>query len=127
MRHVRVPLLVLLAFAAAAISAGAADRTVQGTLVDSKCYLSDNSQTGNAHGAMAECGAMCLKGGVPAAVVTRDKKFTPLIAPSTALASYVGQQVRVTGAEHSGSILLAKFEVNKNGRWEEVKLGGMQQ
>lgn len=126
MRYIRVSLLVLLAFAAAAISAGAADRTVQGTLVDSKCYLS-MGQTGNAHGAVAECGAMCLRGGVPAAVVTRDKKFTPLIAPSTALASYVGQEVRVTGAEHSGSILAAKFEVNKNGRWEEVKLGGMQQ
>lgn len=125
MKHIRLSLLVLLAFTAAAISAGAADATVQGTLVDAKCYLSDNSLTGNDHGAMKECGTICLRGGTPAAVLTRDKKFTPLITPSIALAPYVGQQVRVTGSQHSGSILPKKLEVNKNGRWEEVKLGAM--
>lgn len=125
MKHARLSLWVLLAFTAGAISAGAADATVEGTLVDAKCYLSDNSLTGNDHGAMKECGTMCLKGGTPAAVLTKDKRFTAIIAPSIPLAPYVGQPVRVTGSQHSGSILANKVEVNKGGKWEEVKLGPM--
>lgn len=125
MKHARLSLLVLFAFTAAAISAGAADATVEGTLVDGKCYLSDNSLTGNDHGAMKECGTMCLKGGTPAAVLSKDKKFTAIIAPSIPLAPYVGQQVRVTGSQNGGSILAKKVEVNKGGKWQEVKLDVM--
>ncbi len=125
MKHARLSLLVVFALAAAAMSAGAAESTIEGTLVDSKCYLSDNSLTGNDHGAMKECGTMCLKGGTPAAVLSQDKKFTAIIAPSVPLAPHVGQQVRVTGEQHSGSILAKRVEVKKNGKWEEVKLGAM--
>jgi len=124
MKHVRLSLLVLLAFTAAAISAGAADATVEGTLVDSKCYLG-GGEVGNDHGAMKECGTMCLKGGTPAAVLTKDKKFHAIIAPAGVLAPYVGQQVRVIGSITNGSILAKSVAVNKAGKWEEVKLGAM--
>lgn len=103
----------------------AQDRTVEGTLVDSKCYLSDNSLTGNDHGAMKQCGTMCLKGGSPAAVLTADNQFHALIAPSPALAPYVGQKVRVNGTLHNGALLAESVEVNKNGKWEAIKLGAM--
>lgn len=124
MKHARLLLLVLLAFTVAAISARAADATVEGTLVDSKCYLG-GGETGNDHGPMKECGTMCLKGGTPAAVLTKDKKFHAIIAPSIVLAPYVGQQVRVTGSVNNGSILAKSVAVNKGGKWEEVKLGAM--
>lgn len=124
MKHVRVSLLVLLAFTVAAISARAADATVEGTLVDSKCYLG-GGETGNDHGAMKECGTMCLKGGTPAAVLSKDKKFYAIIAPAGALAPYVGQQVRVVGSITNGSILAKSVAVNKGGKWEEIKLGAM--
>ncbi|MCI0348107.1 MAG: hypothetical protein L0Z53_01670 [Acidobacteriales bacterium] len=101
------------------------ETSVEGTLVDSACYLKDNSLTGNDHGPMKECGTMCLKGGTPAGVLTKDKKFHAVIAPSTALARHVGQLVRVSGSLHNGSVLAKKVEVNKNGKWEEVKLGAM--
>lgn len=124
MKHVRLSLLVLLAFTVAAISVGAADATVEGALVDSKCYLG-GGEVGNDHGAMKECGTMCLKGGTPAAVLTKDKKFHAIIAPAGVLAPYVGQQVRVIGSITNGSILAKSVAVNKAGKWEEVKLGAM--
>jgi hypothetical protein len=119
---------VLLAFVVAvAVGVYAAEKTVtlEGTLVDSKCYLKDNSLTGNDHGPVKECGTMCLKGGTPGALLTKDKKFHAILAPSLVLAPYVGQTIRVNGTIHNGAILAAKVEVNKNGKWEEVKLGVM--
>ncbi len=121
-------LLVLLAFAVViAVGLSAAEKTVtlEGTLVDSKCYLKDNSLTGNDHGPVKECGTMCLKGGTPGALLTKDKKFHAILAPSLALAPYVGQTIRVSGSIHNGAIAADKVEIQKDGRWEEVKLGVM--
>jgi hypothetical protein len=126
MRNAR--LFVLLTFALAiAVGLSAAEKTVtlEGTLVDSKCYLKDNSLTGNDHGPVKECGTMCLKGGTPGALLTKDKKFHAILAPSLVLAPYVGQTIRVNGTLHNGAILASKVEVNKDGKWEEVKLGVM--
>jgi hypothetical protein len=122
-----ITLFSLLALLTVAFAAGllGADKTisVEGTLVDSKCYLKDNSLTGNDHGPMKQCGTMCLKAGTPAAILTKDKKFYAVIAPSTALADYVGETSRVSGTVHNGSILADKVEVKKDGQWQEVKLG----
>ncbi len=121
-------LFVLLAFVvAAAFGLYAAEKavTLEGTLVDSKCYLKDNSLTGNDHGPVKECGTMCLKGGTPGALLTKDKKFHAILAPSLVLAPHVGQTVRVHGTLHNGATLADKVEVNQNGKWEEVKLGVM--
>jgi len=120
-------LTLLAVVVAIAVGVSAAEKavTLEGTLVDSKCYLKDNSLTGNDHGPVKGCGTMCLKGGTPAALLTKDKKFHPIIASSTVLADYVGQTVRVSGTLHSGAILANKVEVSKDGKWEEVKLGMM--
>ena len=48
-----------------------------------------------------------------------------ILAPSLVLAPYVGQTVRINGTLHNGAILASKVEVNKAGKWEEVKLGMM--
>ena len=117
------------AAAALLLAAGlyAAEKTVtiEGTLVDSKCYAADNSLTGNDHGGMKECGTLCLKGGNPGGLLTKDKKFHAILAPAPALAPYVGKTIRVEGSLLGGSIVAKKVEVNQNGKWEEVKLGGM--
>jgi hypothetical protein len=121
-------LVVLLASVLAiAVGLSAAEKavTLEGTLVDSKCYLKDNSLTGNDHGPMKQCGTMCLKGGTPGALLTKDKKFHAILAPAPALAPYVGQTARVSGSLHNGAIAAEKVEVKKDGKWEEVKLGVM--
>lgn len=118
------PILVLALAIGAGVSVAQKDVTLEGTLVDSKCYLA-MGEAGNDHGTMKNCGTMCLKGGTPGGLLTKDKKFHAIIAPSTALADYVGQTIRVQGSEHNGSLMAKKVEVRKNGRWEEVKLGAM--
>ena len=96
--------LVLMSIAALALvvafsvvlSAAQKDASYSGTLVDSKCYLAHGATT-NDHGSNKNCGTLCLKGGTPGGLLTSDKKFYPLLAPSTALAPYVGQEIRVSG------------------------------
>jgi hypothetical protein len=110
------------------LSAYAANKTVtmEGTLIDSKCYLMDNTLTGNDHGSVKQCGTLCLKAGTPGALLTKDKKFYTLLTPSIAISPYVGQQIRVTGRIiNGGSIDVDKAEVNENGQWKPIKLGSM--
>ena len=124
----KAPYLILAALAltlAVSVAWAQKEATFEGTLVDSKCYLKDNSLTGNDHGPVKECGTMCLRGGTPGGLLTRDKKFHAILAPSLVLAPYVGQTVRINGTLHNGAILASKVEVNKAGKWEEVKLGMM--
>jgi hypothetical protein len=121
-------LLVLTAFVVIAAYLYAADKaekktTLEGTLVSSACYLeSDSHPTGNDMGGKKACGSECLKRGDPAGLVTKEKEFHILVAPSVALAPYVGQQVRVTGTDHNGTVGVEKAEVAKDGGWEEINL-----
>ena len=89
-------LVLALSMSAGMVVGQMKDSTVEGTLVDSKCFLAGN-EAGNDHGPMKNCGGMCLKGGTPAGLLTKDKKFHAIIAPAGALADHVGQTVRVTG------------------------------
>lgn len=106
---------------AVVLSAAQKESTYSGTLVDSKCYLAHGLAT-NDHGPNKACGTLCLKGGTPGGLLTSDKKFYALLAPSIALAPYVGQEIRVSGSMVNGSINVSKVEVNQNGNWTEVKL-----
>ncbi len=96
-----------------------------GSLVDASCYLTDSSQSGNEHMGMKECGMACLKMGRPAGILTADKKFLVLVAPSPDIAEFVGQPIRITGKLRNGSILVDKFEVKKPSGWVAVKLNAM--
>ena len=93
--------------------------------MDASCYLTDNTQTGDEHMGMKQCGMACLKMGRPAGIVTSDRKFFVLIAPSPDIAEYVGQPIRITGKLRNSSILVDKLEVKKSGGWVAVKLNAM--
>ncbi len=97
----------------------------EGTLVDTKCYLMDHKDTGNDHGTVKQCGTLCLKAGTPGGLLTKEKKLYIILAPSIALAPYVGQTIRVTGSLASGAIDADKIEVQKDGKWMPVKMGDM--
>jgi hypothetical protein len=122
-------IVAVLAFLAA-VAGGAALRAEEnqvwtGSLVDASCYATDNTQSGDEHMGMKQCGQACLKMGRPAGIVTPDKKFFVLLAPSPDVADYVGQPIRVTGKLRNGSILVDKLEVKKSGAWVTVKLSTM--
>jgi hypothetical protein len=120
-------ILAVLAVLAGAVSAAPAEENQiwTGSLVDASCYLTDNAQSGNDHMGMKQCGVACLKMGRPAGIVTPDKKFFVLVAPSPDIAEYVGQPIRITGKLRNGSILVDKFEVKKPAGWVAVKLSSM--
>jgi hypothetical protein len=119
--------LAVVALLAGTLAIGRADQNQvwTGSLVDASCYQTDNSQTGDEHMGMHECGKACLKMGRPAAILTSDKKFFVLLAPSPDLADYVGQPIRVTGKLRNGSILVDKLEVKRSNGWVAVKLSTM--
>lgn len=124
MKKVSIAFACLL-FAAAALYAAPKATVWQGTLVDSNCYLKDHALTGNDHMGVKECGTACLKMGYPAGILTKAHQYHALVAPSIALAPYVGQDVRVSGSLHNGAIQVEKVEVRQNGKWQEVQLKSM--
>lgn len=124
MRRTQLFLAVVVAVASVA---HAAEKTVtlEGTLVDSRCYLKNNSLTVHDHGPISDCDKLCLKTGTPAGLVTTDKQFYIIVAPAVFLAPYAGQTIRVKGTIYKGSIRADRVEVSREGKWEEVKLGAM--
>jgi hypothetical protein len=121
-------LSVVAAVLALVLVARAADKgSWTGTLVDVYCYLQDDSNVGNEHSGMKTCGTDCLRNGRPAGLVTPDKKFYILVAPSPALAKYVGEPIRVTGQMINGTIVADKVEVKKGAKWEaiDIQIKGM--
>src|SRR5437899_11510358 len=97
MKDVRLVVLLVFAVSVAAALYGAEKATTfEGTLVDSKCYLKDNSLSGNDHGTVKECGTLCAKGSTPAGLLTKSKKLHALMAPPTALALIIGHTVRIS-------------------------------
>ncbi len=122
-----IRILAVIALLAGTIATGRAQENQiwTGSLVDASCYLTDNSQSGDDHVGMKQCGKACLKMGRPAGILTPDKKFFMLVAPAPDLADYVGQPIRVTGKLRNGSILVDKFEVKKPSGWVAVKISAM--
>ncbi len=81
------------------------EQSIQGEIVDTKCFLGVmNPGEGKVH---RDCAALCLRGGIPPALYTRDFDGSPRIllltdasgAPlsQTAYLQRVGQPVRING------------------------------
>ncbi|MCI0604475.1 hypothetical protein L0156_15890 [bacterium] len=124
-KFISFALLLLVAGVFVAVAADK-DQTFEGTLVDSKCYVSSNGQLkGNDHMGTAKCGTMCAKQGIPVALVDSKNTTHVIFGPSIKMADYIGQEARITGKleSNTGGIIPTKVEVKKNGQWEEIKLG----
>ena len=125
LKIIRILAIGALLASAASILRAEPNRIWTGTLVDASCYATDTTQSGNDHLDMKRCGTACLKMGKPAGIVTADKKFLVLLAPSPDIAEYVGQTIRVTGKFRNGAILVDKLEVKTNTGWITAKLSTM--
>ncbi|MFQ5776796.1 MAG: hypothetical protein ACE5IP_02175 [Terriglobia bacterium] len=108
---------------------GGKAKTVEGTLVDSKCFLMNANNTTNDHmtpkGNMPNCATACAKMGIPTGILTADGNYVPLVVSSMQVAEYMAQSVRATGMLKNGSLIANKLFVKKGGKWEEVKIGAM--
>ncbi|MFQ5663077.1 MAG: hypothetical protein ACE5HL_04535 [Terriglobia bacterium] len=108
---------------------GGGAKTVEGTLVDSKCYLMNAKNAGNDHmtpkGTMPNCGTACAKMGIPVSLLTADGKVYTLAVPAPLVADYVGRTARATGMLKQGSIVASKLEVREGNTWKEVRIATM--
>jgi len=99
-------------------------KTVEGTLVDAKCYLAGGFK-GNDHMGLAKCGTACAKSGLPLGVLSAEGKYFTLAVPAPQVAELVGETVRATGAIKQNTLTPEKLEVKKGAGWEEVKIAAM--
>jgi len=105
-----------------ALAGSSEAKSVEGTLVDAKCYLAFGAKT-NDHGSMKGCGTACAKGGNPVGVLTAEGKYVTLAVAAPAVADHVGHTVRATGDLKEGVLLPKKLEMKEGNAWKEIKLG----
>jgi len=108
-------------------STGSDQKTVEGVLVDTDCYLTDpDHNKGSDHGHVKRCGVLCAKMGKPVGLLTAKGKFYVLVVASSRLADYIGQTLRATGTIRDGVLLLpTKLEFKEGETWKEIRLGSM--
>ena len=93
-------------------------KTIEGELVDSRCFLQQDAR-GEVH---RGCAITCAKSGLPLGVATADGKYDTLAVQPASLANHAARTVRVTGLEKHATILPTKLEVKNAAGWQEVKL-----
>lgn len=127
-KRMTIPMLVAL-LAISVSTALAGDKTIEGTLVDTKCYTMNPKNVGNDHmspkGTLPNCASACAKMGIPVAILTADGKVYTLAVPAAQLADYMAKEARVTGAVKGGVVVAEKIEVKEGGSWKPVNIATM--
>ena len=118
----------------AAKPAAAQTKTVEGILVDMKCYSMDPANWVQDHmtpkGKMPMCAMTCAKTGIPVGLLEGGKpggKVYVVITPAMPLGVHMTKTARITGAlalEGHG-IVPDKIEVKNKDKWQEVKIATM--
>jgi hypothetical protein len=120
MKRILVTTLVLLALTLGAVSVLAEDsteRSYEGTLVTSGCFLKGRKS----EPAHKECAITCTKRGIPTGLLTAEGEFFPLMLPTEHVNDYMEEKVRVTGEIRKGMIFVTKFEVKEDASWREIE------
>ncbi len=107
--------------------------TVEGKIVDSKCYGMSDMNHENDHmmpgnKTIKKCGTTCAKMGIPVGVLEGGKpggKVYLIVGPAGGYAGFMAQEVKIEGDEaYPGAIIPTKLWVKKNGEWVEKKVPG---
>ena len=143
MRRFALLLASALAVASLAVLALAAEKsakkpargkpiTVEGTLIDAKCFSIDPANRGDDHPTnddpVEACAEACAKLGIPVAVLTAKGEAMILLAPAPEFTDHMSDPVRVSGTKAFGgkAILVEKAEVRgADGAWKELSLHTM--
>jgi hypothetical protein len=108
--------------------------TVEGILVDTKCYGMNPENWAATHmtpkGKMPNCAQACANMGIPVGVLEDGKPGNDvymLVTPAPALADHMARTVKVEGtvAYPHGIIPERLWVKNDDGKWEEVKIATM--
>lgn len=126
-----IPVFVI--FLSIKTSFAAGEVTVNGILIDTKCYGMNHNNFTNEHmtpdGEMPKCATMCAKMGVPVGLLVDGKvdgKVYFLAIPAPPLADYMGKTVRVKGLEaYKNGLIPEKIELIKGDEYEEINIKTM--
>lgn len=105
--------------------------TVEGTLIDCKCYAMDPANKGQDHntpnGVVKNCAKACAVMGIPVGLLTDKGDVLVLIAPAESFSDHMTGTARVTGMKvYGGALLPDKVEVRgADGKWTQVSVTGM--
>ncbi|MBI4553587.1 MAG: hypothetical protein HY710_15085 [Candidatus Latescibacteria bacterium] len=113
--------LVMTVMAAGSLLRAAEEtKTIEGELVDARCYALDKANRGGDH---KECATRCATAGTPVGVL--DEKTGTVyvfLSMSKGYSAHVGKTVRVTGTVvHASQILPDKLEVKEGNAWKQVE------
>jgi len=135
MRRWIVVFAVALALFTLAAMGGAAEKkmampkpvTIEGTLIDTKCFSMNSANKANDHmtpdGNKVACAAACAKMGIPVGLLTAKGDVVVILAPAPAFKDHMAQTARITGvrAQKGAAIVPDKAEVRgADGTWTEV-------
>jgi len=111
--------------------------TIEGTLVDSKCFsMGGMMAKGNDHPmkkggkmvTMPGCATACATMGIPVAVLDGKGNVHVLALPAKEMAQYMAQEVKVTGMHGQGgdgaAFLVEKLAVKEDGKWVDKTVPG---
>ncbi len=120
--------LVLTMGVAVALSGGEG-KTIEGTLVDTKCYSMDERNVSNDHvtpkGTLPKCATACANMGIPVAILTEGGKVYTLAVPAGQVANHMAKQARATGMVKGRVVVAEKLEVKEGNTWKEVNIATM--
>ena len=111
--------LILIA-GGALIRAAEETKTIEGELIDARCYALDTMNRGSDH---KECGTRCATSGTPVGVLDeKSKTVYVFLSMSKGYSAHIGKTVRVTGTVvHTSQILPDKLEVKEGNTWKQVE------
>ncbi len=108
--------------------------TIEGTLVDSKCFamggmMAKNDKHPMPNGKeMPGCATACAAMGIPVAVLDGDGNVHVLALPAKEMSQYMAQEIRVTGMHGKGgpgsAFLVEKMAVKEEGKWVDKTVPG---
>lgn len=105
--------------------------TVEGTLIDMRCYSQDRAFKANDHrtgdAVIEGCAQACAKLGIPVALLTSSGDVVLLLAPSPDFADHMGREARAVGrwALHGAVRPDSAFVRGDGGAWTAVPLHQM--
>jgi hypothetical protein len=111
--------VILMVGGYAMVARAADEKTVEGELVDMKCFAKSGAK-GEGH---MGCAKKCMAEGNPAGILVDGKAWT-IATDSKQLADYASKTIRVTGMVNTDAqtVVPSKIEVKEGDNWKEVKI-----
>lgn len=104
--------------------------TIEGTLVDMKCYSAGGFVTNDHKDAkgntLANCATACASMGIPVGVLDAEKNVHVIAGPAQGYANWMAKDVRMHGTfgKYAKVFIPDKVEVKEDGKWVEKDLPG---